>query len=84
MLVNPRISLPSFTCWCGAGSQFFITYAPHPHLDGTYTIFGHVIDGLEALERMEKVPVDESDRPVTDVVLKNVTIHANPIAERQL
>jgi cyclophilin family peptidyl-prolyl cis-trans isomerase len=28
-----------------AGSQFFITYAPHTHLDGSYTIFGHVIDG---------------------------------------
>eukprot|EP00892_Ulva_mutabilis_P012197 jgi/Ulvmu1/934/UM102_0017.1 len=65
------------------GSQFFMTYAAHTHLDGTYTIFGHVIDGLEVLERMEKVPVDDSDRPTTEIVLKNVTIHANPIAERQ-
>lgn len=66
-----------------AGSQFFITYGTHPHLDGTYTIFGHAIDGIEVLERMEKVPVDESDRPKSEIVLKSVTIHANPIAERQ-
>lgn len=59
-----------------------MTYAPHSHLDGTYTIFGHVIDGLEVLERMEKIPVDDSDFPVTEIVLRNVTIHANPIAER--
>jgi len=29
---------------------------------------------------MEKVPVDEKDRPLTDIVLKSVTIHANPLA----
>jgi cyclophilin family peptidyl-prolyl cis-trans isomerase len=37
------------------GSQFFITYKAHPHLNGKYTVFGHVIDGLDTLDRMEKV-----------------------------
>jgi peptidyl-prolyl cis-trans isomerase-like 3 len=43
-------------------------------------VFGHVIDGLDTLDRMEKVPADAADRPKTDIVLKGVTIHANPMA----
>lgn len=34
------------------GSQFFITYAPAPHLDGSYTIFGRVLSGMEVLEEL--------------------------------
>lgn len=37
------------------GSQFFITYAKQPHLNGLYTIFGKVIHGFEVLDLMEKV-----------------------------
>ncbi|KFM28052.1 Peptidyl-prolyl cis-trans isomerase-like 3 [Auxenochlorella protothecoides] len=39
------------------GSQFFITYKAHAHLNGKYTVFGQVIDGMDTLDRMEKVPV---------------------------
>ena len=62
-------------------SQFFITYAPAPHLDNVYTCFGHVIHGMDALERMEKEPVSDKNRPVNPIVLQSVTIHANPIAQ---
>jgi cyclophilin family peptidyl-prolyl cis-trans isomerase len=37
---------------CGkdtGGSQYFITHSPQPHLDGKYTIFGRVVEGLEIL-----------------------------------
>ncbi len=34
------------------GSQFFITFAPAPHLDGSYTIFGRVISGLDVAENL--------------------------------
>jgi cyclophilin family peptidyl-prolyl cis-trans isomerase len=34
------------------GSQFFITFAPAPHLDGSFTIFGQVIRGLEVAEKL--------------------------------
>jgi len=37
------------------GSQFFITYAKQPHLNGLYTVFGRVIHGFEVLDLMEKV-----------------------------
>ena len=35
------------------GTQFFITHSPTPHLDGEYTIFGKVIEGMEAVHQME-------------------------------
>ncbi|EDP44016.1 hypothetical protein MGL_1413 [Malassezia globosa CBS 7966] len=66
-------------------SQFFITYSKQPHLDGKYTIFGKVIDGAElggTLELMEKVPVNAKHRPLQDIRMQGVTIHANPIAQR--
>lgn len=62
------------------GSQFFITYKAHSHLNGKYTIFGHVIDGADTLDKMERVPVGEKDRPLEEIRINRVTIHANPIA----
>ncbi|KAJ3247555.1 Peptidyl-prolyl cis-trans isomerase cyp10 [Chytriomyces hyalinus] len=61
-------------------SQFFITYAKHPHLDSKYTVFGKVIDGMDTLDAIEKVPVDKSSRPLQDIRIRNITIHANPLA----
>jgi peptidyl-prolyl cis-trans isomerase-like 3 len=61
-------------------SQFFITYGRHAHLDGVYTVFGKVIDGWETLDALEHVTVDEKYRPVQDVCIQSITIHANPLA----
>ncbi|TPX47385.1 hypothetical protein SeMB42_g03327 [Synchytrium endobioticum] len=61
-------------------SQFFITYAKQTHLDAKYSIFGRVIDGFDTLDALEKVSVDEKNRPVQDVSIKSIIIHANPLA----
>ena len=62
------------------GSQFFITFAPAPHLDGKNTVFGKVLEGWETLDDIEKMPVDKKSRPQERVEIKSVTIHANPLA----
>ncbi|MEI6669405.1 MAG: HEAT repeat domain-containing protein [Acidobacteriota bacterium] len=36
------------------GSQFFITHSPQPHLDGRYTVFGHVVSGMECVDRLQQ------------------------------
>jgi cyclophilin family peptidyl-prolyl cis-trans isomerase len=36
----------------GGGSQYFLTHSPQPHLDGHYTVFGHVIAGLDVLDAL--------------------------------
>ncbi|KAI9099425.1 cyclophilin-like domain-containing protein [Phlyctochytrium arcticum] len=64
-------------------SQFFITYGKQPHLDSKYTVFGKVIDGWETLDALERMSVDEKSRPIQDVRIKSITIHANPIAEAE-
>ncbi|KAE9042977.1 hypothetical protein PR001_g3483 [Phytophthora rubi] len=61
--------------------QFFIAYAKQPHLNNVYTVFGKVIDGMDTLDAMEKTPVDAKNRPLKEIVIKSVTIHANPIAD---
>ncbi|KAI8895049.1 cyclophilin-like domain-containing protein [Globomyces pollinis-pini] len=62
-------------------SQFFITYGKQSHLDSKYTVFGKVIDGMDTLEALERVPVDSNSRPTQDIRIKYVKIHANPIAD---
>ena len=65
-------------------SQFFITYDKQPHLNNKYTVFGRVIDGHETLDAMEQIPVGKKDRPLTDITLSSITIHANPLADSEI
>jgi len=63
------------------GSQFFVTFAPQPSLDGKNTVFGKVIGGDEVLDRIEDVEVDKKGRAKGEVPrIERVTVHANPMA----
>lgn len=62
------------------GSQFFITFAPAPHLDSKNTVFGKILEGDDVLDDLEKMAVDKKSRPTERVEIKKVTIHANPLA----
>jgi peptidyl-prolyl cis-trans isomerase-like 3 len=63
------------------GSQFFVTFAPQPSLDGKNTVFGRLLEGEEVLDAIEELEVDKKGRAVGGMPkIKSVTIHANPLA----
>ena len=57
-----------------AGSQFFIMHNDAPHLDGQYAAFGKVISGIESVDRIATTKVNFSDKPINDIVIKNIEV----------
>lgn len=57
------------------GSQFFIVTAESTSwLDGKHTVFGEVIEGMEAVSKIENLPTNENDHPTEDAVMTKVYI----------
>jgi peptidyl-prolyl cis-trans isomerase B (cyclophilin B) len=56
-----------------ATTSFFIVTADAPSLDGKYTAFGRVVEGLEVVERIEAAPVT-GEAPVTPIALRRVRV----------
>lgn len=49
-----------------------------PHLDGGYTVFGEVIEGLDVVDRIQQEATDEEDRPYDDVRILRASVVARP------
>jgi cyclophilin family peptidyl-prolyl cis-trans isomerase len=56
------------------GSQFFITLAATPWLDGKHAVFGGVTEGMDVVEAIGTTATARGDRPMEDVVMESVTI----------
>lgn len=56
------------------GSQFYFNASENGAFDGNYTVFGQIYEGMDVLEAISKVDTDSNDRPVDDVIVKNIEI----------
>ena len=56
------------------GSQFFITVAPTPNLNGNHTIFGRVTGGQNVVTGISLVPTGQGDRPIDPVIIQSIEI----------
>jgi peptidyl-prolyl cis-trans isomerase B (cyclophilin B) len=56
------------------GSQFYIALDALPQLDGSYSVIGQVVDGMDAVEKIAAVPTDAQSRPVEPVVMTSVVV----------
>lgn len=58
-----------------SGSQFYIVHDENAclHLDGQYSIFGEVIEGLDIIDKIATVATDRYDRPYEDVIIEKIT-----------
>ena len=60
------------------GSQFFITLAPTPFLDGKHTVFGRISAGINVVKRLGVARTDANDRPVDPVRIVRVSVGSMP------
>ena len=57
-----------------AGSQFFVCLDRCPHLDGQYSAFGKVVDGIEAVRTIGSTATDPGDRPLETVTINSISM----------
>ena len=54
--------------------RVYTTLGGTPHLDGEYTVFGEVIEGMEVVDKIAEQSTDDHDRPEVDVVINKMEI----------
>ena len=58
--------------------EAYMTVGGTPHLDGTYTVFGEITEGLDVVERIQGVETDETDHPLQPVLILRATVVKEP------
>jgi cyclophilin family peptidyl-prolyl cis-trans isomerase len=61
-----------------SGSQFYICLQPMPQLDGQYTVFGHVTQGMDVLNTLSIQPADTNDNPVPPIHITSAYLASAP------
>ena len=55
-----------------------MTFKSCPHLDGKHSVFGKIIQGLEFLDRVEGMAIDQKDVPKEDIIIEDTIVIVNP------
>lgn len=63
-----------------ASSQFFVMHKDSPHLDANYAAFGMLIDGFETLDAIAGTKTNVSDKPLTPIVMKKVSVDTKGVS----
>lgn len=63
-------------------AEVYKTVGGTPHLDGQYTVFGEVTEGLDVVDRIQQAATDKNDRPQTDIRILKATITKNPFEKK--
>lgn len=79
--VRGVISMARSMNFDSAGSQFFIMHQDGDYLDGAYAGFGHVVEGMEVVDKIAKVKVAPSDRPIEPVQIETIEVIDEPVIE---
>jgi peptidyl-prolyl cis-trans isomerase B (cyclophilin B) len=61
-----------------AGAQFFVVLADQPALDNQYTVFGHVSDGMEVLQKISEMPLDATGLATERIEISSVVVRDTP------
>ena len=62
--------------------ETYKTVGGTPHLDGQYTVFGEITEGLDVVDRIQQMETDKNDRPLKDVRILRVKIISDPFAPK--
>ncbi|GEM_PF-3124606 len=84
--IEGSVAMARSSNYDSAGGQFYLCLKPQPKLDGQYTVFGQVEEGMEFVRQIGDVPTSgpngkpTADRPLTEVKITSVTIEARGAA----
>jgi len=59
----------------------FITYRSCKHLDRKHSVFGKIVGGLDTLASMERIEVDNKDKPIEDIIIQRTSVFVDPFTE---
>lgn len=72
--VRQRLANEATSVFTDEQIETYTTVGGAPHLDGQYTVYGEVVEGMDVVDAIQTVETDSSDRPVSDVVITKMTV----------